>query len=147
MAVIDYNTPTGKLRMRLGDISDIPFLPDSLYESVYAENDNNLQRSVVTCGSMILAQLSFKTHRKMAALEIWGSEGFKNYSEFLVLTLNNPAFMQISPLPYSGTSGVTHPLIQFQQDWNKNYTTGTQSQQLAADALYSPNDGSLYGNF
>lgn len=143
--VIDYSTPTGKIRMRLGDISSLPFLPDSIYASVYEESGNNLQKAVVTCGSMILAQLSYKTHKKMAQLEVYGSEAFKQMKEFLILTVKDPSFMDISPIPYSASGTTVHPLQQFQADWNKNYYKGTQSQELAFDASISPNDGSTYG--
>ena len=54
--------------------------------------------------------------------------------------------MDISPIPYSSTGTDVSPIVQFQSDWNKNYYNGTQSQQLANDALNSPNDGSVYGD-
>lgn len=132
--------------MRLGDVSDLPFLPDSLYDAVYAEQDSNLNRAVVACGQMILAQLAFKTHRRMSVqAEVWGKEAFDSYKTFLLMTIKDPSFMNIAPLPYSGSGTDLHPLVQFQQDWNQNYYRGTQSQQLAVDASISPNDGSLYG--
>lgn len=142
--LIDYATPVGKLRCRLGDITDLPFLPDSIYQAVYDENDSNLNRAVIVCGQMILAQLSFKTHRKLAQLEVWGESGFKQFKEFLMLTVKDPAFMNISPIPYSASGTALHPLLQFASDWNKGFPI-TNSQQLAHDASISPNDGSLYG--
>ncbi len=143
--VIDYSTPEGKLRMRLGDTSDLPYLSSSVYTAVYEESSENLNRAVIICGQMILAQLSYKTHRKMGLqLEVWGAEAFKNYKEFLILTVSNPAFMPVTLLPYSTTQEF-NPIIQFASDWNKNYCNGTESQQLAVNALNSPNDGSLYG--
>lgn len=144
MTIIDYSTAAGKLRMRLGDISSLPFLPDSVYEAVYTENGNNLQRSVIACGSMILAQLSFKTHRKLAQLEVYGAEAFENYRSFLMLTIKDPAYMSVSPIPYSASGTALHPLLQFANDWNKGFPI-TDSQQLAHNASISVNDGSLYG--
>lgn len=133
--------------MRLGDISDIPYLPSSVYVTVYADNGNNLQKSVITCGMMILAQLSYKTHRKISLqLEVFGKEAFDSYRTFLLMSVKDPAFMDISPMPYSASGSALNPLIQFASDWNRNYYTGTQSQRLAVDAAISPNDGSLYGN-
>ena len=140
MPIIDYSTPTGKLRMRLGDVSDLPFIPDSIYAQVYSDCDNNLQRSVVLCGTMILAQLSFKTHRKLAQLEIYGSEGFANFKQFLLMAISNPAFMDISPLPPNIFGTDLHPIMQFTKDWNDNFSVGTQSTQLHWDALGSPNN-------
>jgi len=143
MPIIDYDTPVGKLRMRLGDISDLPFLPDSVYLGVYNDCGKNLNKAVVQCGSMILGQLSYKTHRRMNQLEVFGNEAFKQFKEFLILTVKNPSFMDLSPIPLS-TSAELNPLIQFQQDWNKNFTNGTESQQLAFNATLSPNLGGVY---
>lgn len=148
MAVIDYNTPEGKLRMRLGDTSDIPFIPSSVYTSVYADSGDNLVASTKALGSMILGQLAFRTHRKMGLqLEVWGKEAFDSYKEFLLLTINNPAFMDLSPIPYSAGSDCESPILLFQKSWNQNFTQGTEGQQLNLNALYSPNEGGPYGNF
>lgn len=144
MAVIDYSTDIGKLRMRIADVSDLPFLQDSVYAGVLAEKGGNLNASAIALASMILGQLAFKTHRKLQQLEVWGSEAFDSYSKFLVMTVKDPAFMNCSPIPYAAGITETHPLIQFASDWNKNFTV-TQSQQLAFDASNSPNDGSTYG--
>lgn len=147
MAIIDYNTPEGKLRMRLGDTSDIPFIPDSVYTAVYADSGNNLVTATKALGSMILGQLAFKTHRKLGLqLEIWGKEAFDSYKEFLLMTVTNPAFMDLSPLPYSTTSDKSNSLALFQESWNRNFTHGTEDQQLNTNALYSPNEGGPYDN-
>ena len=146
MAVIDYSTPEGKLRMRLGDTSDLPFLPSSVYNAVYVENSSNLFASTKALGSMILGQLAFKTDRKMGLqLQVWGSQAYANYEKFLLMTVTNPAFMDLSPMPYSATSDAVSPIIQFQNAWNENFVRGTENQQLNINALYSPNDGSTYG--
>lgn len=146
MTIIDPSTNIGKLRLRVADYGDLPYLPDSVYTQTLSDNDNNLVRSSKVIAMYILGMLAFKTHRRMSVqLEVWGAEAFKNYKEFLLLTVSNPAFMQLSPVPYSAASSGVNPLVQFQGDWNKNYYSGTQSQQLAFDALNSPNDGSLYG--
>ncbi|MGZ8888044.1 MAG: hypothetical protein ACXW1D_00645 [Halobacteriota archaeon] len=93
----------------------------------------------------ILGTLSHQTHRKMNQLEIWGAESFKNYKDFLLLTVKDPAFMDLSPIPYGAVSDDVNPIVQFQQDWNKNFYSGTESQQTAINAARSPNDGTLYG--
>lgn len=143
MAVIDYSTDIGKLRCRIGDVSDLPFLPDQVIASVLTDSSNNLRRASTTLASMILGQLAFKTHRKLAQLEVWGGEAFQNYQKFLILTVKDPAFMDLAPLAYGMSSGTTHPLIQFQNDWNNNYIPLTQSQQLTLDSI--PNTTTLSG--
>lgn len=146
MAVIDYNTPVGKLRMRLGDVSDLPFLSDEIYASVYQECNQNLHKAVINCGSMILGQLSYRTRRKMVQLEVFGSDAFVQFRDFLLLTIKDPSFMDLSPIPYSAT-GEPNPLIQFQETWNRNFTQGTSEQLANSTASYSPNDGSKFGPF
>lgn len=142
--VLDPTSNIGKLRLRVADYSSLPVFPDSVYQSVLDENDDNLPKSAVIMAQYILGTLTMKTHRKMAQLEVWGSDAFKQYKEFLILTTKDPAFMWISPIPYGASGTELHPLLQFSQDWNKNYAV-TQSQQLAHDAYLSVNDGSLYG--
>lgn len=142
---IDPSTNLGKLRLRVGDWSDLPYLPDSVYTQTLIDNDDNLNTSTLIIAKYILGMLAYKTHRKMGLqLEIWGQEAFQNYKEFLLLTVTNPAFMSIAPIPYA-TTDEYNAILQFASDWNKNFALGTQSQQMATDAAISPNDGSLYG--
>lgn len=136
MTIIDPSTPVGKIRLRCGDWSDLPILPDSVIESALVDCNNNLYRASSLCAQYILATLTAKTHRKMQMVETWGNERFENYVKFIKLTILNPNLSEIAPVPYTGTVDEEHPLIKFTQDWNKNYIGGTQSDQLARDATY-----------
>ena len=137
--VIDPTTPIGKLRLRCADIGDIPFLPDSVYNQALIDNNNALPQSAKQCATYILGQLAFKTHRKMGLqLEVWGAEAFDNYKQYLLLTVANPNFMDISPLPVNVQGDELHPIMQFQKDWTLNYAQITQSQQMTIDAIGSP---------
>lgn len=140
---IDFSSDVGKLRLRVADISSLPYLPDEVYVNTLADNSNNLPRSAATIAGYILGLLSHKTHRKLAQLEVFGSDAFKQYKEFLILTFKDPMFMQFSPIPV-GPGTTTHPLIEFQNSWNRQYAV-TQSQQMSFDADISPNDGSRTG--
>jgi hypothetical protein len=145
MTIIDPTTNIGKLRLRVADYSSLPIFPDSVYQATLDDCDGNLPRAATKMAQYILGTLSLKTHRKLAQIEVWGSEAFKNYKDFLMLTIKDAAFMDISPIPYgSGSEGQVHPLIEFADSWNRGYTV-TQSQQMAFDASISPNDGSKYG--
>lgn len=144
MTVIDPSTSVGKIRLRTGDWSDLPILPDTVIESAIDDCGGNLPRAARLCAQYILATLSFKTHKKIAQLEIWSGEQFRNYVQFLNMTVLNPNFADIAPIPYGASGTELHPLIQFQQDWDKQYSA-TQSQQLAFDASMSANDGSRFG--
>lgn len=143
---LDPTTNIGKLRLRVADYSDLPYFPDAVYQSVLDDNDDNLPRSAITMATYILGMLSGKVHRKLGLqLEVWGAEAFANYKQFLLLTVKDPAFMTMAPIPYGASGTTVDPLLQFMNDWNKNYTQGTESQQLAVSGAISPNDGSLYG--
>jgi hypothetical protein len=145
---VDYSTDIGRVRLRVADISDIPYLPDAVYTQYIEDAGGNLPQAAKNIACVILGLLSFKTHKKLSQLEVWGSDAFKQYKEFLILTTKDPSYMQLAPIPYSSSGTDVHPLIQFSQDWNKNYCS-TQSQKLAFDASISPNDGStegIYGN-
>jgi hypothetical protein len=144
---IDPSTNLGKLRLRVADFGDIPYLPDSVYLQTLADNNDNLSTSAKTCAMYILGTLAFKTHRKMGLqLEVWGAEAFTNYKEFLLMTVSNPMFMDYSPIPYQSLDSTQRDMLtEFVSDWNKNYYKGTQSQAMAISADVGPNDGSRYG--
>lgn len=144
--VIDPTTNIGRMRLRVGDCSDLPYFQDAVYQSTLADNDNNVVRASGVMAKYILATLSFQTQRQMGLqLHVWGAEAFKNYKEFLILTTTNPAFMDLSPMPYSASGTEKHPLVNFQETWNKAFYAGTDTQQLNFVADLSPNDGGRYG--
>jgi hypothetical protein len=134
------------LRLRCADHSDLPYLPDSVYAQTLADNDNNLARSAKICATYILGMLAHKaTHRKMGLqLEVWGRDAFESYKSFLLLTVVNPNFMDLSPIPYSASGTALNPIQQFAKDWNLNRVGLTQDQQLNLDAVGN-SGGSLKG--
>jgi hypothetical protein len=137
MAIIDPTTNLGKLRLRCGDIGDLPFLPDEVYLQAFADTqtislpNGSLPRAAKTCAVYILGMLSFRTHEKLGQVEVWGNEATKSYKDFLLLTVANPNFIEYSPVPYAGGLDTVNPLMQFTSDWNACYSTGTASQQIA----------------
>ena len=143
--IIDPTTNEGKLRLRLSDWSDIPLLPSSVYQQTLLENDNNIQRCTTILGSFILGLLSQRVHRKISNLEVWGNEAFDSYLKFLEKIIKDPAYSGISPIPYMAQGSGTNDIVDFVDDWKRNYYNGTEAQSLAIDADRSPNDGSRYG--
>lgn len=116
---IDYSTDIGKVRLRVADVSELPFLPDEVYQGAITDCNGNLPEAAKICASYILGMLSLKTRKRMVQLEIFGNEAFSSYRTFLLDTLSNPALMSYTALPYLVTddSG-TNPLAQFTEDWN-----------------------------
>lgn len=147
MTIIDPSTPLGQCRLRCADFSDLVILPDSVYNQALLDNNNNVPNASKTCALYILGVLSQKTDRQMGLqLVVKGSQAFAAYKEFLLLTVNNPAFMSFSPIAMESlTPSNRNVLVDFVNDFNKNYYYGTQSQRLALDADIGPNDGSRYG--
>lgn len=115
---LDPSTPVGKIRLRIGDWSDLPILPDVVILSALEDCQNNVPRAASLCAQYVLATLTAKTHRKLSQIETWSNEHFNNYVKFLQLTVLNPNLMTVAPIPYSGMVEETHPLMQFVKDWN-----------------------------
>jgi len=124
MTVIDPSTPLGKVRLRVGDWSDLPILPDTVINSALEDCQGNVPRTAALCAQYILATLTAKVHRKLPTIETWSNERFNNYVEFIKTTILNPHLMPVSPIPYVNVDD-THPLIAFVDDWNNQYCTGT----------------------
>jgi hypothetical protein len=130
--IIDPNTDIGKLRLRLGDWSDLPILPDSVYEAVLASTSNDLSRSTVTLANYILAIFAQRSHKKLQQLEQWSGETFVNYRRFIIDTINSPNTISgIYPIPFSASSTTESPLVKFVKDWNDAYRYPNQSQVLS----------------
>jgi hypothetical protein len=146
MTIIDPSTNIGRLRLKLADWSDLVILPDSVYNQVLLDTNDNLNKATVILGSYILGILSQRTHRKLAQLESWSNEQFSQYLIYLEKIIKDPAYSGIAPIPY-GATAETSPLIQFQETWRRNHYSGTEEQQSNSTAAYSPNDGSKFGPF
>lgn len=144
--IIDPTTNLGKLRLRVSDWSELPYLPDSVYLQTLADNNDNIQKSTVVIGNYLLGIFSQGTHRRLSQnLEVWGGERFSQYLKYLMLIVKDPSFSGISPIPYSASGTELHPILQHISDWKKNYPLGTEAQALAVSAAISPNTGDLYG--
>jgi hypothetical protein len=141
---IDPTTNLGRVRLRIADCLDIPYLNDSTIQATLDENSGSVVQASKRCAMYILGMLAHKTHRRMAQLEVYGAEAFASYKEFLLLAWTNPAFMDFAPVPYSNSLAFA-PILQFQADWNKGFTQGTEAQQLAVSGSISPNANDLYG--
>lgn len=142
--ILDPTTPIGKIRLRVGDYSDLPILPDEVYQSALDDCQSYLPRASVLVAQYILASLTGQTHQKLAQIEVYGGEWFTNYLAFVKATILNPNLMQVTPLPYTPVTTdefgnkLEVPLIQFQKDWNRNYYFGTQDQLMHLTAQLTP---------
>lgn len=133
MPSIDASTPLGKCRLRTADYGDLPLLPDSVYLTTLAENNDNVQRSSTICATYILGMFAQGCHQKMSFLEIWSGEKYKQYESYLTKIAKDPTFNGSSPIPYTGASSTAakNPLIAFVEDWENSYQKPTQSEDLS----------------
>lgn len=138
---LDPATALGKVRLRIGDWSDIPILPDSVITATLTDCNNNVPRAASLCAQYILATLTAKTHKKLAQIETWSSEQFDNYVKFLQMTVLNPHLAAVAPVPYVGERDQDHPLQTFMEDWTAGYTPGAvvlPLQRTPTVILYDP---------
>lgn len=130
--VLDLSQNEDKIRLRVGDYNDIPLLPTSVYTATLADNNNNVNKCVPIIATYILALFAQKSHSKLSYIEVWGSEVYDNYKDWLLKVVLNPMMNQSSPIPYTGATSTTtkNPLIQFTEDWENSYTHPNQSEDL-----------------
>lgn len=147
--VIDPTTSIGKMRLRVGDYSDLPLMPDAVYTSALDDCQGNVPRACTLVATYILASLTGQTHQKMAQIEVYGEQWFSNYLAFVKAVILNPNVWSLAPMPYTPVTldeygqQVEVPLVQFQKDWTKNYACGTQSQEMRVTA-FPPVNRSMY---
>lgn len=98
MAAIDPTTNEGKLRLRLGDWRDVSWLPSFVYRQTLIECDNNLNKAAGILAQYILAILSQNTRSRVGAIEAYDDQAFQQFRQFIIDTVSNPAFMNISPI-------------------------------------------------
>ncbi len=138
--ILDPTTSVGKMRLRVGDYSDFPMMPDEVYVSALEDCQSNVPRACVLVATYILASLTGQTHQRMVQIEVYGSEWFDNYLRFVKAVILNPNLMPYAPLPYTPITvdaygnEIEVPLIQFQKDWNANFNGGTQSEAMRLTA-------------
>lgn len=133
MPLIDPTTNLGKVRLRCGDFSDVPFLPDNVYEATLADTNNNVVRAAGICAQYILASLTKNTRSRLANIESFDQQQFEQYRRFILDTISNPSLMNISPIAFvTGDTDQPNPLIDFQKLWNAGYVYGTVNQEMQA---------------
>lgn len=128
--IIDISTAIGKTRLRCGDVGDLEILPDSVYTATLAEVNNSVPKASVICATYILGTFSQKSHRKIGALESWDNAKFEQYKQYLMMIAKDPAFNGINPIPYSPTSNIQSPIVEFLTDWTGNFVQPTHSKDM-----------------
>ena len=130
MAAIDPTTNIGKLRLRLADWRDVQWLPDNVYKQTLIDCDNNLNKATSILAQYILAILSQQTRSRVMQIESFDDQAFQQFRQFIIDTVSNPAFMNISPIAITTGIEEKRPLIEFQKLWNAGYVSGDSYEYL-----------------
>ena len=128
--VLDLTQNEDKIRLRVGDYNDPIMLPTSVYTATLADNNNNVNKCVPIIATYLLALFAQKSHSKLSYIEVWGSETYNNYKDWLLKVVMNPMLNQSSPIPYAGVVTAKNQMIQFTEDWNKAFEGYTEAQDL-----------------
>jgi len=136
--ILDLTQNEDKIRLRVADYNEPLLLPTSVYSATLADNNNNVNKCVPIIATYILALFAQKSHSKLSYIEVWSSEGYNNYKDWLLKVVMNPMLNQSSPIPYSGAVTEKNPLIEFTEDWNKSFEGYTESQELHIIAENDP---------
>ena len=129
--VLDLTNPAHLVRLKVGDIGDLPLLPDDVYDYALTSNNSSLARAAQDCAGYILAILSQKTHKKLSQLEVWDNTQFDNYLRFIKEVIKNPMMNGIAPLPYVAGATANNDIKQFLDNWKGIYSGLTESEYLA----------------
>lgn len=80
------------------------YLQDDVYDYLLDKHSDNEAKSSQEAARYILALLARNARERAGEIEVYGSEFFKNYKEFLVLILSdsNFALSTYDAIPYAG---------------------------------------------
>lgn len=137
--ILDLTQNEDKIRLRVGDYNEPLLLPTSVYTTTLAENNNNINKCVSVIAVYILAIFAQQSHQKLQYMEVWGSEVYHNYRDWLMKVVLNPKLNQSSPIPYAGGAAATekNKLIQFTEDWNNSFIAPNELEDLHNIAQYN----------
>ena len=63
-------------------------------------------------------------------IESFDDQAFQQFRQFIIDTVSNPAFMNISPIAITTGIDEKSPLIEFQKLWNAGYVCGDSYEYL-----------------
>lgn len=102
MATLDLTEAVSRIRLAVGDVTDLPYLSDDTYQYCLDQNTGNESAATRMAAQLILAQLSYGSHQKIGQVEVWGTEAFANYLKFIKQVISNPAYNSIAGVYVGG---------------------------------------------
>lgn len=81
---LDLTKAVDRIRITVGDINDLQYFPDSVYQQILDANNQNEKQSALQAAQYILGMLSGSGFRERAAqYEVYGREAVQSYMDFL----------------------------------------------------------------
>ena len=102
MATLDLSIATDRVRLSLGDTSDLPWLSDDEIDYALSYNNNNENAATKQCAGFILARMAYNGHEKMDKLEFWGETVFSQFRTYLKDIINNPVYAATGSIYVAG---------------------------------------------
>jgi hypothetical protein len=90
MAVLDLTEAVDRVRLMVGDVTDLEIFPDNVYEYYLSKNNNNENIAAKEVAYAILAVLSQNTRSRLDRIEVFGNLVFEQYLTFLKEYIKNP---------------------------------------------------------
>ena len=87
---IDFTTPEGRIRLRVGDTQDVQIFEDDIYTECYQKNNENENATIREMAYYILGYLAQNTRERLDRIEYYGQEAFENYLKFLNVLIKDP---------------------------------------------------------
>lgn len=89
--VLDLTIATDRVRLAVADYSDVPLLPDSVYQYLLTKNSDNEAAATKEAAYLILGQLSQQTDERLDRLQFYGSQAFNQYLTFIQEVIRSPS--------------------------------------------------------
>lgn len=97
------NNPIDRIRLIVGDtITEFDYLSDETYQYLLDKHNNNETSTALEAARYILGSLTRFSRERTGSIEVYGSEMFKNYRDFLVELLRNPQMLLDRAQVYAG---------------------------------------------
>ena len=101
--ILDLSLPKDRVRLRVCDYADVNALPDDVYLWSLAKNNQNEDRAVIECATIILGSLARNAgYVKIDTLIDDGKNAYQSYKDYLHMITKDPTYSMIVPQIYFG---------------------------------------------
>jgi len=103
MVLDPQNSAIDRVRLRISDIEDVPFLTDEVIQYYLTKNVENEALASKECATVILGILARNaTYNKIDSYIVDGAKAYTSYRDYLLLLIKNPAISDATITVYAG---------------------------------------------